>query len=92
MIKPFTQFLQKKLPPKDQTVTERVDLEASKKVATNNGAVTEASGKDYKLFIQIVYIIIDFGVLLDALSSMVAVFSIFLFFQFYPSCSVRVNL
>ena len=60
MIKPFTQFLQKKLPPKDQTVTEGVDLEASKKVATNNGAVTEASGKDYKLFIQIVYIMIDF--------------------------------
>ncbi|KAG4960316.1 hypothetical protein JHK87_036949 [Glycine soja] len=46
VIKPFTQFLQKKLPPKDQTVTERVDLEASKKVATNNGAVTEASGSE----------------------------------------------
>ena len=86
MIKPFTQFLQKKLPPKDQTVTEGVDLEASKKVATNNGAVTEASGKDYKLFIQIVYIIIDFGVLLGASRSIAGVSNNFLFFQFCPSC------
>ena len=44
MTKPFTQFLHKK-PLQNQNGTER-DLEASKKIATNNGAKTNAPGKD----------------------------------------------
>ncbi|RDX77181.1 Ankyrin repeat-containing protein, partial [Mucuna pruriens] len=41
--KPLTQFLHKRLPQKDQNGTER-DLEASKKIATNNGDETKSSG------------------------------------------------